>query len=78
MARDPMRTCTVCRRSLRPGDLVVPIMAVVNSTRYDPAPALQPALYAHLAHLQNSEATPAPVHPATPNERHDHEETHRQ
>lgn len=47
--------CQTCSRPLRPGQLVVPVHKVWNSSRYDPAPASEPVAYIHLIHLNQED-----------------------
>lgn len=48
--------CHTCGRTLRPGQMVVPVMKVHDSARYDPAPATQPAAYIHVIHIKQEES----------------------
>ncbi|UDL15462.1 hypothetical protein SEA_PEPE25_87 [Microbacterium phage Pepe25] len=49
------RKCRTCGKKLRVNELVVPVLAVYESTRYEPAPGPDPVAYIHLKHFTTKE-----------------------
>lgn len=50
--------CHTCKKPLKNGDLVVPVLKIHDTGRSGPMPASQPEKYIHLEHLSPSTEGP--------------------